>query len=355
METVEPVRRTLEIEEVTNLYFIHPIASRLTPLFAAMRIPPNAVSVAGMLFGILAGVAYYHYQDLRCVIAGFILMIAWHVMDGADGQLARLTQSQSQFGKVLDGICDYVTFIAVYTGLAVSLTRQYGNWIWGLVIAAGMCHAVQAAAYEVQRQEYNFWGLGRKSAEFLEPTAVSQDANPSPVRRLSDFLHRVYVKVQLLAAGVTVEFHKRLALTLELQPERAASLRQRYREAFAPSVRRWSVMSANYRTLGIFICAVLGAPQYYFWFEVVGFNVILVLLLYKRHARYALFFESLESVSEQPVGAIDARGGRDKTLEPLTTARAPMRQPLGLGRAADSDGLRSVGSARIRCRRPRRS
>ncbi len=118
METVEPVRRSLEIEELTNLYFIHPMASRLATLFAARRIPPNAVSVAGMLFGILAGVAYHHYQDLRCVIAGFILMIAWHVMDGADGQLARLTQSQSQSGKVLDGICDYVTFIAVYTGLA---------------------------------------------------------------------------------------------------------------------------------------------------------------------------------------------------------------------------------------------
>src|SRR5258708_13062979 len=218
METVEPVRRTLEIEEVTNLYFIHPIASRLTPLFAAMRIPPNAVSVAGMLFGILAGVAYYHYQDLWCAIAGFILMIAWHGMDGADGQLARLTQSQSQSGKVLDGFCDYFQFIAVDTGLAVSLPRQSGDWIWGLVIAAGICHAVQAAAYEVQRQEYNFWGLGRKSAEFLEPTAVSQDANASPVRRLSDFLHRVYVKAQFLAAGVTAEFPQRLALTRDLQP-----------------------------------------------------------------------------------------------------------------------------------------
>src|SRR5258708_5354738 len=180
METVEPVRRTLEIEEVTNLYLIHPIASRLTPLFAAMRIPPNAVSLAGMLFGILAGVAYYHYQNPRYAIAGFILMIAWHVMDGADGQLARLTQSQSQSGKVFDGICDYVTFIAVYTGLAVSLTRQYGDWIWGLAIAAGICHAVQAAAYEVQRQADNFCVLRHKTPKFLEPPAVSQHSNPSP-------------------------------------------------------------------------------------------------------------------------------------------------------------------------------
>jgi len=97
----ESIRRTREIEEITNLYFIHPLASRLVPLFAQMRLTPNAVSITGMLFGILAALAYYRYADLRFAITGFALMIAWHVMDGADGQLARLTHSYSYFGKVL--------------------------------------------------------------------------------------------------------------------------------------------------------------------------------------------------------------------------------------------------------------
>ena len=299
METAEPVRRTLEIEEVTNLYFIHPMASRLTPLFAALRIPPNAVSVAGMAFGILAGVAYHHYQDPRCVIAGFVLMIAWHVMDGADGQLARLTNAQSASGKVLDGICDYVTFIAVYSGLALSLSGQDGGAVWLLVVAAGFCHALQAAAYEVQRQEYNFWGLGRKSAEFAALTAPRREiAAGSPIQRLADVLHRAYVRVQFLAAGVTVEFHHRLTVALTSHPERAAAIREQYRSSFAPLVRRWSVMSANYRTLGIFIFALAGVPQYYFWFEIVGGSLILVMLLRKRQARYASFFEGLGMAGE---------------------------------------------------------
>ncbi|HTR16550.1 MAG TPA: CDP-alcohol phosphatidyltransferase family protein [Acetobacteraceae bacterium] len=297
MEAAEPVRRTSEIEEVTNLYFIHPIASRLTPLLANMHVHPNAVSVAGMLFGMSAGFAYCHYQDLRYAIAGFILMIAWHVMDGADGQLARLTHSQSETGKILDGICDYVTFIAVYTGLAVTLSRQYGGWVWILVIAAGACHAVQAAAYEVQRQEYNFWGWGRKSAELLELHTPPGDARPaSLVRWLPDLLHRLYARVQFLVAGAAVEFHKRLAATLQSQPERTAAIRQRYREVFAPRVRRWSVMSANYRTLGIFVFALLKAPLYYFWFEIFGFGAILIGLLAGQRARNAQFFKELDTV-----------------------------------------------------------
>lgn len=290
MEAAEPVRRTLEIEEATNRYFIHPLAGWLVPIFAALRIHPNVVSLAGMAFGILAAFAYYQYQDPYAAITGFILMIAWHVMDGADGQLARLTKKQSATGKVLDGICDYVTFIAVYSALAINLARQYGDTIWLLAVAAGLCHAVQSAAYEVQRQEYSYWGLGRKSAALLQMTATPA----APTSRLQWFLaalDRAYIWVQLRASGVTVAFHSRLAQMLPPSLDYEAPARRRYRDTFAPLVRQWSVMSANYRTLGIFIFAVAGAPEYYFWLEIVGFSAISLLLLRKRRASYELFFE----------------------------------------------------------------
>ena len=156
-----PIKRTTEIEEITNLYFIHPLAGRLVPIFAKLRVTPNAVSITGMLLGILSAVAYYRYRNLRFAITGFALMIAWHVMDGADGQLARFTQSYSYFGKVLDGISDNVTFLAVYTALAISLSRQYGNWIYALVAISAVCHAIQSASYETQRQEYEYLGWGK--------------------------------------------------------------------------------------------------------------------------------------------------------------------------------------------------
>jgi phosphatidylglycerophosphate synthase len=307
VETSEPARRTFEIEEITNFYFIHPVASRLTPLFARLGISPNAVSLAGMAFGISAGVAYYPYQDLRCALAGFILMIAWHVMDGADGQLARLTRSQSDLGKILDGICDYVVFIAVYSAWAAALNRETGGWGWALAIAAGLSHAVQSAAYEVQRQEYNFWGWDRKSAELLALDArPARTAGGPIVPRLMDMIYRLYVRCQLQVAGVVMEFHKRLATTLEAEPERAAFFRERYRALFAPSVRWWSVMSANYRTLGIFIAALIGRPQYYFWFEIVGFNLILILLTSGQRARYERFFKILDgwTSDSRPAGEI---------------------------------------------------
>jgi len=291
VETSEPIRRTSEIEEITNLYIVHPLAARLTPILARLGITPNAVSIAGMAFGVLAGFAYYRYQDARWATLGFVLMIAWHVMDGADGQLARLTNAQSELGKILDGMCDYVTFIAVYAGLAAALTPKIGVWVWALALVAGICHAVQAAAYEVQRQEYNFWGWGQKSAEFLPLDARAPRVVGGPVvPRLMGMIYRLYVRAQVQVAGAVIEFHKKLTAILAADPERTAFFRERYRTQFARSVRLWSVMSANYRTIGIFAAALAGKPQYYFWFEIVGFNLIMIAFISRQRSAYAQFF-----------------------------------------------------------------
>ncbi len=296
MESREPVRRTSEIEEITNLYFIHPMASRLATMLASVHVHPNAVSIAGMVCGIMSGVAYYHYRELGFALAGLFLMILWHVLDGTDGQLARLTNSQSESGKVLDGICDYVTFIAVYSGLAVALSRQHGNWVWGVVIAAGACHAVQSAAYEMQRQDYNFWGWGRGSVEMNLHAPPYDVAAASRWQKAADKLHRLYSKIQLLAAGIDSQSRQALAATLQLRPERATSIRGSYREVFAPTVRQWSVLSANYRTLGIFVASSLKIPLYYFYFEIVGFSAILLVLLSRQPARSRRLFTGLDTV-----------------------------------------------------------
>jgi len=188
-----PTRRTTEIEEITNLYLIHPLASRLVPIFAQLHVTPNAVSIVGMLFGILSAFAYYRYWDPRFAIAGFALMIAWHVMDGADGQLARYTQSYSYFGKILDGIADNVTFAAVYAALAVTSSRRHGTWVYALVAISAVFHAIQSASYETERQEYEYLGWGKKPQEPPPRNSEARDrGGPGGIRRLLDFLHRLF-------------------------------------------------------------------------------------------------------------------------------------------------------------------
>jgi phosphatidylglycerophosphate synthase len=286
----EPVRRTWEIEEATNRWLIHPAARSLLPWFVAWRITPNIVSLSGMACGLLAGVAYSHAPARAWLVPGFLLMLAWHVLDGADGQLARLTHAQSELGKVLDGICDYVTFIAVYIGLAIALAPRDGLWVWLVVALAGACHALQAAAYEAQRQLYDVWGWGRGSRQIK---GVAPEGTGSPLGAL----HRLYGRMQGLVLGNSLEMNARLGAAFQAAPFRSGELRQRYRETFAPGIRRWGVMSSNYRTAGIFLFAFAGFPLGYFLAEIVVLSVVCLWLIRLQNRRLAGFLLDIETRS----------------------------------------------------------
>lgn len=284
----DEVRRTYEIEDPTNLYFIHPISARLVPLFAKWGVTPNAVSFIGMGCGIAAGFAYHAYDASWCAVLGFLLMLCWHVMDGADGQLARLTKSYSELGKVLDGVCDYVTFTAVYVGLAWAMSVRIGGWAWWAVALSGLAHAVQSAVYEMQRQDYNFLGLGRQSA-----------ALPAMQEKPEGFagsLHYVYARVQVWGSGSSNQFRKAFLASLAAHPDQAESLRASYRQTFAPAIRHWGVLGANYRTLGLFIAAIIKLPILYFCFEIFGFTAVLLIMKASQGRRQRAFLATLPTI-----------------------------------------------------------
>jgi hypothetical protein len=106
-------------------------------------------------------------------------------------------------------------------------------------------------------------------------------------------LDRLYIGIQRLSTGVDK--------TLRLDMERKVDSSERqalYREVFAKRVRQWSVMSANYRTLGIFVFAIIGYPLYYFFWEMIGLSLLSILLLSGQKRLYARFFTRARASDE---------------------------------------------------------
>ncbi len=205
------------------------------------------------------------------------------MLDGADGQLARLTNSFSELGKIIDGVCDYVTFTAVYLGFAVLLMPRAGHWVLGLIILSGAAHALQSAAFEMQRQVYNYLGLGRRSAAL---PSLEGPAKPG----LAGGLYRLYERAQILVAGGAASFAPRFQAALAAaSPEEDEALRARFRAQFAPIVRQWALFSSNTRTGLIFLCAVTGWPLLYFALELLGLSAALAWYLARQRALYAAF------------------------------------------------------------------
>ena len=79
-----------------------------------MKIPPNAITVAGLL--ITAVAAYLVSQD-NLLIGGLVFLLA-SVMDMLDGAVARLKGVESAFGAALDSLADRLGEAVVLLGAA---------------------------------------------------------------------------------------------------------------------------------------------------------------------------------------------------------------------------------------------
>src|SRR5690606_30901139 len=104
---------------------------------------------AGGLLVVGAGVVYAQPGWPLTVAIGLALHLLWHVVDGADGDLARLTGRSSPRGELVDGICDYTSHAVLYLILGSLLHEQIGAVAWVLAVGAGLCRSLQAILYDV--------------------------------------------------------------------------------------------------------------------------------------------------------------------------------------------------------------
>ena len=248
------------------------------PVFAKAGVHPNTVSVAGAACGVLAAIAYYFHQTSGMVFVGLGLMIIWHILDGADGQLARLTNKVTPSGFVIDGLCDYATFGAIYLSIGLQLAQRDNTGGWLLVVLAAASHAVQSAAFERQRQSYIYWTskVPAMTAEVLARACedAKQDAPGSSTLRSVKACYEAMQSPFVPIPPATERWLRDEALG-----GRANDIAVLYRSIYRPAVMMWSLLSANNRTIVIFITFLVGLPQGYPWFELFALNVILAALV----------------------------------------------------------------------------
>ena len=242
------------IEDPSNLWFVHPLSDRLLAPALRLGIHPNTVSFAGMGFGALAGLAYRHWQHPLAVLAGFLLMLGWHVMDGLDGKLARASGKASALGRLIDGLCDYMVFFLVMLPIVFS----FDDWrpALALAIISGLCHALQSAWYEGEREAWK----RRARGAFV--------AAPRPPARF--WGERLYNAIETRLGSGTRPIDAQLAA----DPARLDA----YLDATAPHVRRMSILSANNRTIAIALACLAGNPKLYWYWEIAILSLIALVM-----------------------------------------------------------------------------
>ncbi len=108
---------------------------------------PNLLTTAGLFSGFYAVVSSMNGHFISAAVAIFIAMI----FDGLDGRVARMTNTQSEFGAEYDSMADMVSF-GIAPGLvaynwALSGMGKFG-WLAAFVFVA--CAALRLARFNTQ-------------------------------------------------------------------------------------------------------------------------------------------------------------------------------------------------------------
>jgi phosphatidylglycerophosphate synthase len=112
-----------------------PISRRIIPF----PITPNMVSLftLGVSFAAGAFLAVGGYWNM---LTGAILSWFSSVLDGCDGEVARLKLQESAFGCWLETVCDNLYYIFILGGMTIGLVRTSGNrsyLVWGGLLLFG--------------------------------------------------------------------------------------------------------------------------------------------------------------------------------------------------------------------------
>ena len=163
------------------------ISLAITRRLAVTRVTPDVMTLVSVAVG-LVGASFFLSSSPAYQLVGALLFLAHSILDGCDGELARLKFMESPHGAILDFWGDNVVHVGVFACMAVGLSyAQDATWplaLGGLTVIA----TLGAAATQ--------------SRAFMQDTTVGADA--AWIARFAEaFSHRdfIYLVIALSAFG----------------------------------------------------------------------------------------------------------------------------------------------------------
>lgn len=116
-----------EFEGFVDRFFNRKVSRWFTRIFLAAGLSPNAITILATLIGLVAAAGFGVGTYSAGIIAALLFQLA-AIIDCCDGEVARLTFTESPFGAWLDIVMDNVVHMAIFAGIAVgSYLRGAGS------------------------------------------------------------------------------------------------------------------------------------------------------------------------------------------------------------------------------------
>ncbi|MBI5808774.1 MAG: CDP-alcohol phosphatidyltransferase family protein [Ignavibacteriales bacterium] len=280
---IEATYKSADTEEFLDRIFYRKVGYGMAVASKAMGLTPNVITFISIIFGVTAGHLFY-YQNTTINLIGVLLLITAEALDGADGQLARLTNNYSRFGRIFDGVAGNLMFISIYLHLSARFVVEGGSgWIFLIALISGISHSFQSAMADFYRIFYLYFVQGKNKdiddLNEVKETYAKLSWLRSPFKK---FLLRVYINYRrqqnLLAKNVRSLYEFVEQKFNGLTP---SWLSEEYRRLNKPMIKYQNILTTNTRMIVLFITIFLGNVLHYFLFELIILNLLLVYFVIK--------------------------------------------------------------------------
>jgi hypothetical protein len=155
--------KMLEVEEILDLFIFRPPAFLLVKLIYRTSITPNQITWLSLFFGVFGAFLISLGNATGYFIAG-ICFIIYNILDCSDGQLARLQNSGTLTGRIVDGSADYIVAVTSYLGIGFGVASNSNDPVlyWILTVLAGFTNALHSLALDYYRNQFLDYALDRK-------------------------------------------------------------------------------------------------------------------------------------------------------------------------------------------------
>jgi len=303
MSRIESTYKARDVEETIDIYFYRPLGYAIALGCQRLGITPNIVTIVSIFIGVTGGHLLY-YRDFTLNLWGIILWVIADTLDSVDGQLARMTNHRSKIGRILDGLGGNITFVSIYLHLFARMTVTY-DFPWPLLflltLAGGVSHSIQSALADYYRNAYLKFVVDPMKSELegadeIRAEYLATSFKKHPIRKI---LLRVYLNYTVEQEAFSKNFQKlRKRADQEFGqniPERFAD---EYRRMNKPLMKYYAILTTNTRMIVMAMCVLLDDVPLYFFVEVIGINLVMVLVTMHQEKLSAQLLQHIEEQSE---------------------------------------------------------
>ena len=285
-----------DTDDPVDVIVYNPISIRLAHRFIKAGWSANAVTCLSLFFGVSGSVLFYP-QNRWLNLLGIAFEVFALILDFCDGQIARLTHTSSQLGRVLDGTVDITNFLAVYIAIGCRMMKEtipftdteWSWYIWILLFAAMYCHASQARMADYYRGLHLFFLNGDNSSNLTRAKNIRKELTDAP--KGTPLYEKVYRFFYLIYTVDQEKHTPRAQRLLDSIEEKGGHISEELAEAYISQSRRYiqitNALTYHIRACTLFILLMLRLHAFYFPLVIVVLEAVkwYMVIRYERIAK----------------------------------------------------------------------